>query len=52
MNIYFSDFEIEYSPTAKRVASPESQLTFTYKINKSWDINAGMRYWRCFYEKV
>lgn len=44
MDLYYYDSGIEYSPTTKLESSPESQLTFTYKINKNWDINAGMRF--------
>lgn len=44
MNVYYSDSGIEYSPTSKFISSPESQLTLTYKVNKNWDVQAGMRY--------
>lgn len=44
MNVYYHDFGIEYSPTSKFISSPESQLTLTYKVNKNWDVQAGMRY--------
>lgn len=44
MNMYYYDYGIEYSPISKFISSPESQLTFTYKVNKNWDVQAGMRF--------
>lgn len=44
INLYYHDFGVVYSPTTRVVSSPESQLTFTYKINMHWDIQAGMRF--------
>ncbi|MDO5666116.1 MAG: TonB-dependent receptor [Bacteroidia bacterium] len=44
MNAYYYVSGIEYSPISKFISSPESQLTLTYKINKNWDVQAGMRF--------
>lgn len=44
ISAYYSNSGVEYSPTSKYVSSPESQLTFTYKISKFWDMQGGMRF--------
>ena len=44
LNLYYSNSGVEYTPTSKYISSPESQCTFTYKIDNCWDIQAGMRF--------